>query len=192
MTAELRIRDLDESVEPDDVAKVIAKFGGCSPGEIKVGVIQCPGRGMGTLWVRCPTAVAGRLIAAKRIRVGWVNARVEELEPRPLQCSRCLEKGHVQTKCNGGANRAACCYKCGEEGHFARDCRVPVRCPVCASLGRPDKHRAGSRACTAPKKRAKGPTTQATQRATAPSSTQEGGSSSQGMAPPMEEVEMRE
>lgn len=117
---------------------------------------------------------------------------MEELEPRPLQCFRCLEKGHVQAKYNGGANCAACCYKRGEEGHLARDCRAPVRCSIYASLGRPDKHRVGSRACTAPKRRAKSPTTQPTQRATAPPSTQEGESSSQGMAPPMEEVEMRE
>lgn len=158
MTAEVRVRDLDDSVEPQDVANAVANIGGCSPGDIKTGVIQFSGRGLGTLWVRCPAAVAGKLVAARRIRVGWVNARVEELEPRPLQCHRCLEKGHVRAKCCSSVSRADCCYRCGKEGHLARDCKSPVRCPICAGRGRPDNHRAGSRACTAPKR--KGSTTQ--------------------------------
>lgn len=115
----------------------------------------CADRGMGTFWVRCPVAVANKMVAAKKLRVGWVNTRVEALEPRLLQCYRCLEKGHVQAQCRGGTDRAACCYRCGKEGHIARDCRSAAKCPLCASLRRPDGHKAGSRACTAPKRKAR-------------------------------------
>lgn len=90
-----------------------------------------------------------------------MNARIEALEPILLQCYKCLEKGQVRAQCGNG-DRAACCYRCGKEGHIARDCKSPVRCPICASLKRPDGHKADSRACMAPKRRAKERTTQPT------------------------------
>lgn len=123
--AEIRIHDLDDSV-------AIAAVGGCPPSIIKTVEIRSSG-GMGTIWVRCSLAAANKLIAAKKIRVGWVNARVEALEKRPLQCFMCLEKGHVKAQCGNGPDRAGCCYKCGEPGHLARDCASPVKCPVCKS-----------------------------------------------------------
>jgi len=162
MMAEIRIRDLDKSVEPSQVADAISRAGNCSPDDIKTGVVQFTGRGMGTLWVRCPLAVANKMVATKRLLVGWVNARIEALEPKLLQCYKCLKKGHVRAQCGNGVDRAACCYRCGTEGHIARDCKSPVKCPICASLKRPDGHKAGSRACMAPKRRAKERTTQPT------------------------------
>jgi len=51
MMTEIRIRDLDESVEPSQVADAISRAGNCSPDDIKTGVVQFTGRGMGTLWV---------------------------------------------------------------------------------------------------------------------------------------------
>lgn len=160
MMAEIRVRDLNDSVEPHQVADAIARAGNCSPDDIRTGVVQFTGRGMGTLWVRCPLAVANKMVAAKKIRLGWINARIEALEQRPLQCYRCLEKRHVQAQCSSGTSRADCCYRCGKTGHIARSCRAPVECPICASLGRPKGHKAGSRTCTAPKRRAKGNNTQ--------------------------------
>ncbi|EFN62746.1 hypothetical protein EAG_09711 [Camponotus floridanus] len=177
MMAEIRVRDLDDSATPSQVTDAIVQATGCDPDNIKVGVIRSVGRGMGTLWVRCPMAAANKLTAAKKLRVGWVNARIEALEPRQLQCFKCLEKGHVQAQCSSGVNRAACCYRCGKEGHIARDCQSPVKCPICAGLKRPDGHKAGSRACTAPKKRAKGKVVQPAPRAerVAPGTSQQTG-----------------
>jgi len=192
MKAEIRVRDLDESVVPSQVADAIAKAGDCSPSDIKTGVVQFTGREMGTLWVRCPVAVANRMVAAKRLRVGWVYARIEALEPRLLQCYRCLEKGHVQAQCGGGTYRAICCYRCGKEGHMGRECRSPAKCPVCASLGRPDGHKAGSRACTAPKRRAKERATQPTPQAAAATTSKEEDNSGRTKEGCLQEVEMRE
>lgn len=78
---------------------------------------------------------------------------MEALEKRPLQCFRCMEKGHVKAQCCGNVDRSKQCYRCGTPGHLARDCAAPVHCSVCADLGRPAEHRVGSRACKAPKKK---------------------------------------
>lgn len=156
-TAEIRIRDLTEAVEEEDILQAVSFAGDCDPTMVKVGSIRSTGRGLSTVWVRCPLAAANRLVAAKRLRIGWVNARVEALEKRPLQCFRCMEKGHVKAQCCGEVDRSKRCYRCGNPGHAARDCTAPEHCPVCADLGRPAGHRAGSRICKAPKKKKGGP-----------------------------------
>lgn len=154
-TAELRVMDLDESVTPEDVADAIARVGECSALSIKVGEIRMSSSRLGTAWVRCPLDVAHKLGTSKRLRVGWVSARVAALEARPLQCFKCLEKGHVRNKCpNDTKDRSQLCYICGESGHRARECTANnPRCPVCADLGLPADHRVGSKKCSPPKKK---------------------------------------
>jgi len=150
-TAKIRIRDLCDAVEEGDLIKAITSVGKCAPEQVQVGPIRAIGRGLGTAWARCPLAVANILSAAGRFKIGWTNARVEALEARPLQCFRCLGKGHVRAQCPSDVDRSAQCYRCGRPGHVARNCARPQQCPVCLDLGRPAGHRAGSRACNAPK-----------------------------------------
>lgn len=151
-TAELRVRDLTDAVVEEDIAKAVASVGRCLPEQVQVGPVRSTGRGMGTAWLRCPLAVANQLAAAKRLRIGWTMVRVEALEVRPLQCFRCLGKGHVRAQCPSTEDRSAACYRCGCPGHLARDCVRPITCSVCLDLGRPAAHRAGSRVCNAPRK----------------------------------------
>jgi len=128
---------LCDAVEEEDVLRAVASAGDCDPNRVKVGPIRSTGRGLGTSWVRCPLAAANKLVAAKRLRIGWTNVRVEALEKRPLQCFRCLEKGHVRAQCGNAPDRTAQCYRCGTPGHIARDCTAPTKCSVCADIGRP-------------------------------------------------------
>ncbi|EFN81501.1 Gag-Pol polyprotein, partial [Harpegnathos saltator] len=66
---------------------------------------------------------------------------------RPLQCFKCLEKGHVQTNCNNNVDRRQSCYRCGTEGHLARECTASARCVICADAGQSSGHRMGEPAC---------------------------------------------
>jgi len=135
-TAEIRIRDLCDAVEEEDLIKAIASAGKCAPEQVQVGPIRATGRGLGTAWARCPLAVANTLSAARRIKIGCTHARVEALEARPLQCFRCLGKGHVRAQCPSHVDRSTKCYRCGQPGHVARDCARLQQCPVCLDLGR--------------------------------------------------------
>lgn len=105
-TAEIRVRDLTEAVEEADILQAVASAGDCDPTSVKVGAIRSTGRSLSTVWVRCPLGVANRLIAAKKLRIGWLKTRVEALERRLLQCYKCLEKGHVQAQCSSDADRS--------------------------------------------------------------------------------------
>lgn len=152
-TAEIRVKDLCDAIEEENVRSAIVSAGGCDPNLVKVRLIRATGRGLGTVWVRCPLTVANKLVTAKRLRVGWTNARIEALEGRPLQCFKCMGKGHVKAQCDSLADRSKDCYRCEKPGHVTRDCASPVSCPVCADLGRPATHRAGSRTCNVPKRK---------------------------------------
>ncbi|XP_053989399.1 protein lin-28 homolog B-like [Hylaeus volcanicus] len=90
------------------------------------------------------------LLAAGRLLVGWSSARVEALPARALRYFRCLELGHVRQKCPLEADRGDRCYRCAGAGHWARECTAPLRCPVCADLGRPADHRLGAKKCAPP------------------------------------------
>ncbi|XP_053989833.1 uncharacterized protein LOC128882277 [Hylaeus volcanicus] len=90
------------------------------------------------------------LLAAGRLLVGWSSARVEALPARALRCFRCLELGHVRQKCPLEADRGDRCYRCAGAGQRARECTAPMRCPVCADLGRPADHRLGAKKCAPP------------------------------------------
>lgn len=82
--------------------------------------------------------------------IGWVSARVERLESRPLQCYRCLEFGHVRQRCTGEVNRTGECYRCGGDGHTAAGYVAAPCCPLCAARGRPSDHRMGGKGCAPP------------------------------------------
>lgn len=146
--AEMRVRDLDDSIRQDELKYVITESGGCHENEVKVGPIRRNIDGLGIAWFKCPLSAANKIMEKGRLQIGWANARVQMLETRPLQCFRCLEGGHVKEQCRSAVDRSRRCYRCGEEGHKAQTCLAPPKCPVCTDLGRPANHRAGNKACT--------------------------------------------
>lgn len=110
--ADLRVKDLLVSTSAEEVRGVISSIGGCSLQEIRAGEIRLAPDGLGTLWVQCPLTAVNKVVAAGRLRVGWTSSRVEILEPRQLQCYRCLERGHVQSACLSSTDRSSLCYRC--------------------------------------------------------------------------------
>ncbi|KMQ96920.1 hypothetical protein RF55_2771 [Lasius niger] len=84
--AEFRLRELDESIVPEDVRKALAELGSCPRGSIRIEEIRMSPLGMGTIWAKCPVSTAKKAGDAKRIRVGWASATVELLKARPIQC----------------------------------------------------------------------------------------------------------
>jgi len=157
-TAEIRIRDLEDSISEEEVAVVLAEKGGCHPDEIRVGPIRQASNGLGSAWVKCPLTAASKIVKEGTFRLGWTRAKTEVLPERTLRCYRCWDRGHVQAVCTSKKDRSRNCYRCGQEGHPARGCTAPAKCAICAESKRPVNHRAGGPACRAPiprKKKAK-------------------------------------
>ncbi|XP_011339948.2 DNA-binding protein HEXBP-like [Ooceraea biroi] len=136
------VRGLEDSIS------AIATAGGCSPTSVETGPHKTAPDGLGRVWVRCPAIAALKVAKQARIRIGWTRVGVVLLEPRPLQCYKCLEVGHVQQRCPNQANRGDRCYHCGGTGHRARDCPAEApHCSLCADLGKLAGHRLSGPAC---------------------------------------------
>jgi len=154
-TAEIRLKDVEDSISAAEVVEAVSVHGECQTAEIRVGPIRRGTNGLGTVWVRCPLNAANRLVRKGHVLLGWTRTRIELLPERPTACFRCLQVGHVRAACPSGTDRTGLCYRCGLAGHLARDCENLPRCPLCSGTKRPDNHRVGSQACKAPRKREK-------------------------------------
>jgi len=140
---DLRISELEDTISPADIARAVSEFGaGFCADDIRVGRIRRGRDGLGTAWVQAPAVVGVPAAEAKKIRIGWTDARVTLLKGRPIRCFRCLAPGHVQRRCP--RDRSRCCYNCGGEGHFAVTCCARPHCVECAEKGREASHRMGT------------------------------------------------
>ncbi|CAL1672603.1 unnamed protein product [Lasius platythorax] len=68
--AEMRVRGLDVSVSPEDVASAIIGISGCARGVVRVGEIRWSPLGFGSVWVRCPVSVARMILDVEKLSVG--------------------------------------------------------------------------------------------------------------------------
>lgn len=82
--AEIRISSLDEDTTVEDVVAAVTKHGDCDITEIKAGGIRRNRQGEGDIWIRS----ANELNKKRRIKIGWMGARMNLMEPTPLQCFR--------------------------------------------------------------------------------------------------------
>ncbi|KMQ89927.1 hypothetical protein RF55_10374 [Lasius niger] len=68
--AELRILGIDDTITCEDIARTVTETGDCRMTEVRTGPIRIAGRGMGTVWVRCPLIAANKLAGMGKIKVG--------------------------------------------------------------------------------------------------------------------------
>lgn len=146
--AEMKVTGIDEDTTPEEVAEAVAQEGQCDRSEVTAGAIRRNRMGLGSIWIKCPWSAAKKLNRIGRIKIGWVKARVELLEPAPVQCFRCWGYGHLKVQCRSNTDRMGRCYRCGNEGHRATQCGEAPKCMICMERGAPHKHRMGGRECT--------------------------------------------
>lgn len=150
-TADILIVGLEDSSDSQEIARAISTAGGCTAADVKVGAPKTNNRRVISAWARCPVGAANKLSAAGTLTVGWARTRVMPLAARPMQCYRCLEKGHTRASCKAPVDRSGCCYRCGMAGHTAAVCSAPAQCVICRERGAPSNHRWGGPACKPPK-----------------------------------------
>ncbi|XP_013166404.1 PREDICTED: uncharacterized protein LOC106116892 [Papilio xuthus] len=147
---DVKIEGLDDSTTPDEVKAAIIKKGACAGDQVRIGRLRQNRAGLYDIWAQVPVAAARKLMTG-RFLVGWVAARVTIGRPRELRCYRCLQQGHVASRCDA-EDRSRTCYQCGQEGHKAASCPSQPNCVLCTAAGKDAKHRLGSAKCSAPKR----------------------------------------
>lgn len=134
--AEVRISGLDEDTTAEEVIiTAVVKYGECERTEVTAGTIRRNRLGEGDIWIRCPWNCVNELNRKKRIIIGWVGARVNLMEPAPMQCFRCWEYRHIKAHCRNASDRTGKCYRCGAEGHKASLCGETRTCVLCKKRG---------------------------------------------------------
>ena len=134
-TRSLEIRDLDETVEKDEVVsapslalgrttldgscRLFTRFGG-----VKAAVI------------RLAEADAARLLQLSKVRIERVECRIRK-HVEFAKCIRCFGYGHGSRGCSN-PDRKDACWRCGTTGHLARNCKAQPRCLVCSDRGDKD------------------------------------------------------
>jgi len=80
-TAEIRVKDLEDSISAAEVTEAVAESGECQPEEVRVGSIRPGTNRLGTVWIRCPLVAANRVVRKGHLTLGWTRARVETARP---------------------------------------------------------------------------------------------------------------
>ncbi|KAI8126689.1 putative 115 kDa protein in type-1 retrotransposable element R1DM [Lucilia cuprina] len=128
------IRDMDESTEEVEIIDALKKnldLQNEAPFKI-LNIRESYGKTKQAL-VQMPVNFASRLIAERRIKIGWIRCRIRQKE-NPTKCFRCLDQGHLARDCTG-IDRTDVCMKCCETGHKAKDCNENPRCSLCQEAG---------------------------------------------------------
>ncbi|XP_050488689.1 uncharacterized protein LOC126872630 [Bombus huntii] len=155
--AEARVSLIDTAATKAEIQNTLARESGCKPEDIRLGEIRSARNGLGTVCIRGPASAVRKLAQAGKVAIGWSTAKVEAVERRPLQCYRCLGRGHTGKTCTAKEDKGHLCFRCGEPGYQARACTTASqKCLLCEALGAPSVHRMGGPACAPSKKGTKG------------------------------------
>lgn len=143
------IKDLDATVEEQEVEDALKKFFGSTNIEIeKMYITKRNKWGSKMAICQLDEQLAIKLEEKGHITVGWVNCRVKR-KACPVRCFRCLGYGHQKTECTS-VDRSEDCWKCGSKGHKAGACTSQPLCYLCQEkseqLG--TDHVPGSYKCT--------------------------------------------
>ena len=146
-TTLLEVRDLDATVTPEELQKLILSAIRCQPADLKIIKIRPAFQGTSTALIQVANAVGDTLLASTPLRLGWSKCRIR-LNLQVTRCFRCTSYGHVAGNCRG-PDRSGLCRICNRSGHKAADCKGSPECGLCSARGLPRDHPQGSHArCT--------------------------------------------
>lgn len=128
-TAEVVIKDLDELATIEEVQKAVESALE-QPG-VSVRAIRKTVHGMQIAFLSLPLALARKLSAQSKIRIGWSVCRIQ-MQMRPKRCFKCFEFGHIVANCKSKIDHSGKCFNCGLPGHTAKGCTKAPNCLLCA------------------------------------------------------------
>uniref|UniRef100_A0A6V7L7M5 CCHC-type domain-containing protein n=1 Tax=Bracon brevicornis TaxID=1563983 RepID=A0A6V7L7M5_9HYME len=146
----LEVTKLDSTVSKEEIFEALqTSLGEGNKIQPKVVVsIRMAFGGTSKVLLKLPLRIGKVLLGKQTIRVGWSNGRVREAL-KPLECFKCWDYGHIESKCTSEVDRSKLCMKCCEEGHKAADCSAQhPHCILCQANGKKEtEHVQGTKNC---------------------------------------------
>ena len=137
------VRDMDMDTTEREVQKAFAETTGVPVVALKVKALRSMYGGMQMAIVTMPRMNALHIIKSRKVRIGWVIARVREKISVP-RCFRYSAFGHLSHNCNKGNNATKPCFLCGATDHLAATCSSEPVCTQCKAMGVDHRDRSGS------------------------------------------------
>ena len=147
-TAIMEIHDLDEVTTEEEVLEsLLSQFGEIRINRTSIISLRRAYGGTQIATIKVPMDSAAKLDEAGKVRIGWIICRIRR-KLSPTRCFKCMDFGHVASKCKSEANCAGLCFKCGDKGHQAKACKKAAVCLLCRRNGVEDaKHATNSSSC---------------------------------------------
>ncbi|KAM8702439.1 hypothetical protein ACLKA7_001770 [Drosophila subpalustris] len=134
-TTAFEIRDLDEVTTAEEILEaLITQFGEIQVSSSSIVSMRKSYGGTQIASLKLPADEAEKLLQAGKLRVGWVICRVRR-KVQPMRCLRCIDFGHVATKCREEVDCKGLCFKCGQADHQAKSCKHTPKCLLCIRKG---------------------------------------------------------
>ncbi|XP_060665565.1 uncharacterized protein LOC132797808 [Drosophila nasuta] len=134
----IEVKDLDEVTSGEELLEaIITQFGEIGVNQSSIITIRRSYGSRQTASLRIPVDSAAKLLKAGKLRVGWNTCRIRR-KIQPIRCYRCMEFGHIQSRCTAEADCSGNCYNYGEAGHQAKTCSKKPKCILCSRKGEED------------------------------------------------------
>lgn len=103
---DIRVTGIDEDDSPDDIRAAIINIDGGKGENIKISSIKTTNDGRNVAWISCPANTAEK-VNRYGLDIGWGKIRANKMLPKPVQCYRCFEFGHVRNTCKSHTDRSS-------------------------------------------------------------------------------------
>ncbi|XP_070142111.1 uncharacterized protein [Drosophila kikkawai] len=108
------LRDLDAITSESEIRNAFTKQYQLSEGAVKVRSLRLGYGDSKTAVISLPCSMAREVRKRGEIRIGWTQCRVREREGPP-RCFRCLELGHIASRCRSLVDRSGCCIRAAQD-----------------------------------------------------------------------------
>ncbi|KAM8702461.1 hypothetical protein ACLKA7_001792 [Drosophila subpalustris] len=130
----LEIRDIAEWTTSEEVLEAVFKAIDCDLSSEAAPKLRPAYQGTQTATLILPRDIADQILKLGKMRIGWAVCRLRaKVEPR--RCFKCLNFGHIASRCRSKYDATKLCFNCGGENHTAKDCSSISACIICQRYG---------------------------------------------------------
>lgn len=128
------VRDVDPTLEKEEVVAEIARELKIETGEIEVKTVRFGYGGTKIVIINLPSKITEDIEGVEKIRVGFTKCRIRRTQ-NLIRCFRCHDFGHMSYTCKLELQGREICRRCGGWDHQINGCQAIRCCVLCTRAG---------------------------------------------------------